>query len=470
MKKYIGKILLAVMLFFSLSILFVEAEDQTENQKWRTSCIAYYQNVYAAEKCNGSVQFNTNRSNLPEMKRYSGSHVMATYYDYREATASISSYGSCQKSEWTRYANEFKNGTAGYTSVFGRPYEYISVKQKCNVTGISAACEQSCVSKIESCSNAKADKVEKFCSDSCGVNAFETKTCAMYNASVQQQDVDQCVSYCTQSSGDAIKSDCERVCKNYDEYYAKYSNREGSVCHDVTNDRNQNIASIVTAENHAQIEAINSCTTTCTTDLAPIVLEKAKEIDFKNNVNINSATAESFGKDVCSTACSDASATSIEMGAVCTGDLNVEIDYNKSIKPNLDSYADTAVQNMKDKYGVKENSEDDSPEETHEKPLFDMEINSADGCVIMGSNLNNLLGDIYKWVRGACAALVVIFGILDFFKATTSDDAEAMKKAGSTFIKRIVVLAILVMLPHLIDFVLELMFGDSFKTCLDPFK
>ena len=97
-KKYIGKILLAVMLFFSLSILFVEAEDQTENQKWRTSCIAYYQNVYAAEKCNGSVQFNTNRSNLPEIKRYSGSLVIGTYYDYREATASISSYGSCQKS------------------------------------------------------------------------------------------------------------------------------------------------------------------------------------------------------------------------------------------------------------------------------------------------------------------------------------------------------------------------------------
>ena len=122
---------------------------------------------------------------------------------------------------------------------------------------------------------------------------------------------------------------------------------------------------------------------------------------------------------------------------------------------------------------VEENTADpdyDSDKEVYDKPLFTMEINTAPGCVIMGSELNNLLGDIYKWIRGAAAAVVVILGILDFLKAVTSDDAEAMRKAGSTFVKRLILLVVLLILPYLIDFVLELLFGSSFESCLDSFK
>ena len=122
---------------------------------------------------------------------------------------------------------------------------------------------------------------------------------------------------------------------------------------------------------------------------------------------------------------------------------------------------------------VEENTadpDDDSDKEVYDKPLFTMKINTAPGCVIMGSELNNLLGDIYKWIRGAAAAVVVILGILDFLKAVTSDDAEAMRKAGSTFVKRLILLVVLLILPYLIDFVLELLFGSSFESCLDSFK
>lgn len=132
-------------------------------------------------------------------------------------------------------------------------------------------------------------------------------------------------------------------------------------------------------------------------------------------------------------------------------------------KDELNACTQTVEENTAD-------SDDDADKESYNKPLFDMEINKAPGCVIMGSGLNNLLGDIYKWVRGAAAALVVILGILDFLKAVTSDDAEAMRKAGSTFVKRLILLAILLILPYLIDFVLELLFGSNFESCLDPFK
>ena len=45
-----------------------------------------------------------------------------------------------------------------------------------------------------------------------------------------------------------------------------------------------------------------------------------------------------------------------------------------------------------------------------------------------------------------------------------------MKKAGSKFTKRLILLVVLIILPYLIDFFLELIFGNDLETCLDPFK
>lgn len=123
-----------------------------------------------------------------------------------------------------------------------------------------------------------------------------------------------------------------------------------------------------------------------------------------------------------------------------------------------------------DSYKTITQKETDHIKEKFDKPQLDMDIITDKGCVIMGSNLNNLLGDIYKLIRGACIALVVVLGILDFLKAVTSDDAESMKKAGSKFTKRLILLVVLIILPYLIDFFLELIFGNDLETCLDPFK
>lgn len=88
----------------------------------------------------------------------------------------------------------------------------------------------------------------------------------------------------------------------------------------------------------------------------------------------------------------------------------------------------------------------------------------------MGDDLSNLLGEIYKWARGGCAAVIVILGVLDFLKATASDDPATLKKSGSTFVKRILVLAVFILLPYLLDFILDLLLGADFETCMDPFK
>ena len=50
--------------------------------------------------------------------------------------------------------------------------------------------------------------------------------------------------------------------------------------------------------------------------------------------------------------------------------------------------------------------------------------------------------------------LVVVLGMLDFSKATVSSEADAMKKAWNNFIKRSIAVAILIILPVIIEFLL----------------
>ena len=145
------------------------------------------------------------------------------------------------------------------------------------------------------------------------------------------------------------------------------------------------------------------------------------------------------------------------------GFCNSHTDYCQQFKDALAACKKTVEEKT-------EGSSDSNTKEDYDKPQLDMDIITDKGCVIMGSNLNNLLGDIYKLIRGACIALVVVLGILDFLKAVTSDDAESMKKAGSKFTKRLILLAVLIILPYLIDFFLELIFGNDLETCLEPFK
>ena len=51
----------------------------------------------------------------------------------------------------------------------------------------------------------------------------------------------------------------------------------------------------------------------------------------------------------------------------------------------------------------------------------------------------------------------MIFGILDFIKALSSDKDDAMKKAQSNFIKRLIICAIIFIIPFIVEFILEKM-------------
>lgn len=452
--------IVAFVLCFFVSMIQVNAATETE--KGKTQCETYYKSIYAAQKCGGDIDIQL-PSQLPAAFNTSGVRKIT---DYRSATVTINSRGNCSENNWNKNMNSTPKSF--YSSLLGYSVAY---ETTCNMnqSQLLNQCKSSCTSKINSCSGANSDKVTKFCNDSCSTNAYEEKDCDMYNASVKQQDVDSCVDACAQTSGDSIREDCERVCKNYDSVYAKYQNQEHSACQ-WTGNRQNVINAIAQRENHIQIDAKNVCTDTCTEDIIPIIQEKASGIQFNNGMGATESMARTYGKAECNTTCKTVASNAVEEGAICTNnDLSVNVDYDGQVKPQLDTLADQAIEKMKQDYDGTSSEDVPSPSKEFEKPQLSG-ISREGGCVIMGDDLSNLLGEIYKWARGGCAAVIVILGVLDFLKATASDDPATLKKSGSTFVKRLLVLAVFILLPYLLDFILDLLLGTDFETCMDPFK
>lgn len=89
---------------------------------------------------------------------------------------------------------------------------------------------------------------------------------------------------------------------------------------------------------------------------------------------------------------------------------------------------------------------------------------------IVSDNLLKEIVKIYKTICLVTVAVVIILGILDFMKAISSDDDAALKKAASTFIKRITIVIILVILPIVLQFILTVFGDENMKQCLDKIK
>lgn len=64
------------------------------------------------------------------------------------------------------------------------------------------------------------------------------------------------------------------------------------------------------------------------------------------------------------------------------------------------------------------------------------------------------IANIVKWVKYIAPILVIIFGIMDFIKAIAAQSEDEMKKAQSRFIRRLIVAALVFIVPFLIEYVL----------------
>ena len=64
------------------------------------------------------------------------------------------------------------------------------------------------------------------------------------------------------------------------------------------------------------------------------------------------------------------------------------------------------------------------------------------------------IANIFKWIKYIAPVLVIIFGIMDFIKAIAAQNEDEMKKAQSRFIRRLIVAALVFIVPFLIEYIL----------------
>lgn len=100
--------------------------------------------------------------------------------------------------------------------------------------------------------------------------------------------------------------------------------------------------------------------------------------------------------------------------------------------------------------------------------LFNSDTEYVCGGII-SDRFATLLGQIYKTITTLAVVVVIVLGALDFFKATSSDDADAMKKSWSKFIKRLIAAILLAILPVVLEFIFGIFGFETMKNCLNYF-
>ncbi|MFI3307323.1 MAG: hypothetical protein R3Y21_02025 [Mycoplasmatota bacterium] len=99
-------------------------------------------------------------------------------------------------------------------------------------------------------------------------------------------------------------------------------------------------------------------------------------------------------------------------------------------------------------------------------PTTNTEFNTdVSGCDLI-SPLTDELNGIFEFIRVGLIGLLIALTLLDFFKALTSEKEDELKKAYTKLIKRVIIVAILFILPALINFILGIFIPDL-NTCID---
>lgn len=96
----------------------------------------------------------------------------------------------------------------------------------------------------------------------------------------------------------------------------------------------------------------------------------------------------------------------------------------------------------------------------------------ADG-VIVETNCNGIFGDfqddlvqILKIFRILAPIIVAAFSVYEYLIAVINKDADALKKCNSRLLKRLILMAVLFLLPSLVNLLLKLV-GDNYGVCLN---
>jgi len=93
-----------------------------------------------------------------------------------------------------------------------------------------------------------------------------------------------------------------------------------------------------------------------------------------------------------------------------------------------------------------------------EKYLDKIDIDTR--CGISG-RLIQFIGKVVKWMKYIVPVIVIVLSMLDFIKATGADKEDEIKKAQNKFIRRLIIAALIFIVPFIIEFVLNKMGFDA---------
>ena len=84
------------------------------------------------------------------------------------------------------------------------------------------------------------------------------------------------------------------------------------------------------------------------------------------------------------------------------------------------------------------------------------QLDASSGCGSLGPKVVKWLYKIIKWARYIIPVIIIILVMLEYIKALASEDEKAMKDATSHMFTRLMVAAIIFLLPFILDFILNL--------------
>lgn len=88
------------------------------------------------------------------------------------------------------------------------------------------------------------------------------------------------------------------------------------------------------------------------------------------------------------------------------------------------------------------------------------------GSCSLSDRLTNWIFKIVKWVRYLVPILLIVLSVLDFIKAIASDSEDEIRKVGSKFVKRLIVSALIFILPLILEFLLGIFGIGTNNYCL----
>ena len=100
--------------------------------------------------------------------------------------------------------------------------------------------------------------------------------------------------------------------------------------------------------------------------------------------------------------------------------------------------------------------------------ILDIDCNGLFGSKNDPDSLRNLIDEILAYPRIIVPALVIVLGMIDLAKAVIASKEDEMKKAQSTFVKRLIIGVAFFLIPVFVDIIMwlaDIVWNGMYTSC-----